>query len=121
VLALLAEAWPYAVALAVGLTLGRAVGGWKAVPLAACLTLVAAVAAYGVLTLAARGGQAKLRGLLGDPRGRFPFRGVDRRSRPSLAMARVAWGVPAMVGAVVGAVLRGYGGRTRGPSTSSPT
>ena len=57
-LALLAEAWPYAVTLAVGLTLGRAVGGWKAVPLAACLTLVAAVAAYGVLTLAARGGQA---------------------------------------------------------------
>ena len=72
-LALLAEAWPYAVALAVGLTLGLAVGGWKAVPLAACLTLVAAVAAYGVLTLAARGGQAKLRGLLGRPSGAIPF------------------------------------------------
>ena len=120
-LALLAEAWPYAVTLAVGLTLGRAFGGWKAVPPAACLTLVAAVAAYGVLTLAARGGQAYYvafwESLGGDA---LSAEGTAAAVLP-LAMVTVAWGVPAMVGAVVGAVLRGYGGRTRGPSTPSPT
>jgi len=109
VLALLAEAWPYAVALAVGLTLGLAVGGWKVVPLAACLTLVAAVAAYGVLTLTARGGQgyhvAFWESLGGDS---VSAEGTATAVLP-LAVVTAAWGVPAVLGAVVGTVLRRYG------------
>lgn len=118
-LELLAEAWPYVVALGVGILLGLAIGRWRAVPLTACVAFLASVAAYAALALTAEGGQrnyaAFWESLGGDS---FSTESVAAAVLP-LALMTAAWGVPAVVGAALGTVVRRHGGRTRGTAPTS--
>ena len=105
-LQLLAEPWPYAVALLAGAVLGLGVAGWKAIPLAACGAFAGAVAAYAMLAMTARGGQDYYLAFWRDL-------GVDsasaERAAPGvlvLVAATLYWGAPAMGGALIGIVTR---------------
>jgi len=108
-LALLAEAWPYAVALGAGALLGLGLGSWKAVPLAACLAFLTSIAAYAALAATARGGQGNYaafwESLGGDS---FSAESAVATVLP-VALATAGWGLPAVVGAALGTVLRRYG------------
>lgn len=117
-LGLLAEAWPYVVALGAGALLGLVLGSWKAVPLAACLAFLASIAAYAALAATARGGQRYYAALWESLGGSsFSAESAVAAVLP-IALVTAGWGVPAMVGAALGTVLRRYGGRTRGPAPS---